>query len=128
MKSAFIRFLFVGFVGFVIDAGLVFVLTGAGISPVLARIPAITVAIFTTWILNRTLTFRVHAPRSRDELTRYFAVALSSAALNFALYAALIVIGVWPVAAVAVSTICLLFYSFLGYRRFAFRERPGRIY
>jgi len=124
LKSEFFRFVVVGCLGFVVDAGVVFVLSEAGVSAVLARIPALAAAIFTTWILNRTLTFRVNAPKSRGEVVRYIAVALSSAALNFLLYAALVVMmGVWPVIAVAVSTIALLFYSFFGYQRFAFGPR-----
>jgi putative flippase GtrA len=124
LKSEFFRFVVVGCLGFVLDAGVVFVLSEAGVSAVLARIPALAAAIFTTWILNRTLTFRVNAPKSRGEIVRYIAVALSSAALNFLLYAALVVMmGVWPVIAVAVSTIALLLYSFFGYQRFAFGPR-----
>ena len=118
---AFLRFLIVGAIGFVVDAGLVFLLTGAGFSAFLARVPALAAAILTTWLLNRTVTFRVAAPRSRAELTRYAMVALSSAALNYALYAGLVALGMWPVAAVALATICLLFYNFIGYRRYAFR-------
>lgn len=125
MKSQFFRFVFVGCVGFIIDAGVVFVLSEAGISPVLARIPSLAAAIFTTWTLNRTLTFRVKAPKSRDEVVRYAAVALSAAIMNFLLYTALVLIDVWPVIAVALSTIVLLFYSFFGYRKFAFRPRPN---
>ena len=93
----------------------------------LARIPALVAAIFTTWILNRTLTFRVNTPKSREEVSRYIAVALSSAVLNFLLYTVLVVIiGVRPVVAVAVSTIALLFYSFYGYRQFAFKTRIAK--
>ena len=126
MKSEFLRFVAVGCLGFVVDAGMVFVLFKAGMSPVLARIPALTAAIFTTWILNRTLTFRVNAPKSRIEVVRYIAVALSSAVLNFLLYTALVLMDVWPVIAVAASTIALLFYSFYGYRRFAFRPQVAK--
>lgn len=118
---AFLRFLVVGAIGFVVDAGLVFVLTAAGLSAFVARVPALAAAILATWLLNRTVTFRVAAPRSREELTRYTVVALSSAALNYALYAGLVALGMWPVAAVALATICLLFYNFIGYRRYAFR-------
>jgi len=126
LKSEFFRFVVVGCLGFVVDAGVVFVLYETGVSPVVARIPALAAAILTTWTLNRTLTFRVNAPKSRNEVLRYVAVALSAAALNFLLYTALVLMGVWPVAAVAASTIVLLFYSFFGYRRFAFRPRMAK--
>ena len=122
MRSEFLRFAVVGCLGFVVDAGLVLVLIKAGASPVLARIPALGAAVFTTWILNRALTFRVSTTRNRGEIVRYVIVALSSAALNFLIYTALVVrFELWPLTAVAISTIALLFYSFIGYRRFAFR-------
>lgn len=120
MNSTLLRFVLVGGVGFCVDAGLVYILTRSGLSPLLARVPALTAAIVTTWLLNRAYSFRVETPRSAAELTRYSVVALTSAALNFAIYAVLTFIGIGPVVAVALSTICLLFYSFHGYRRFAF--------
>lgn len=100
-----------------------FVLLETGVSPILARIPSLAAAIFTTWTLNRTLTFRVNAPKNKGEVVRYIAVALSAAVLNFLLYTVLVLMNVWPVTAVAVSTITLLFYSFFGYRQFAFKLR-----
>ena len=127
MKLEFFRFVVVGCLGFVVDSSIVFALSETGVSSVLARIPALVAAIFTTWILNRTLTFRVNTPKSREEVSRYIAVALSSAVLNFLLYTVLVVIiGVRPVVAVAVSTIALLFYSFYGYRQFAFKTRIAK--
>lgn len=120
MKWALVRFLLVGGIGFVVDAGLVYLLTSHGTPPVAARVPAISAAILTTWLLNRSFTFRVSARRSRAELARYIIVALSSAALNFGLYSVLTLLGVAPVAAVALATAALLLYSFVGYRRFAF--------
>jgi putative flippase GtrA len=96
-------------------------LTRAGVPALVARIPAITTAMIATWLLNRSLTFRISAPRSGGELARYVAVALCTAALNYALYSVLVLIGVPPVPAVAISTICLTFFSFMAYRLFAFR-------
>jgi putative flippase GtrA len=125
LKSQFLRFVFVGCLGFAVDAGVVLVLSTMGVSPVLARIPSLAAAILTTWLLNRTLTFRIDTPKSKDEVVRYVLVALSSATLNFLLYTLLVLLGIWPISAVAVSTIALMFYSFFFYRRFAFRLRPA---
>lgn len=122
-NGAFARFVLVGVAGFVVDAGIVVVLVAAGVSPFIARIPALSIAILTTWLLNRSISFRVRAPRSREELARYIAVALSSALLNYLLYSALVAVGLGPVLAIAVSTICLMFYSFIGYRHYAFKVR-----
>ena len=117
----YFRFLIVGSIGFVLDAGLLFLLIQFGFSPVLARIPAISTAVIVTWLLNRQLTFRVDAPKSHAEALRYIVVAAVSALLNFAVYTVLIIAGIWPVLAVAISSIALLFFSFHFYKRFAFK-------
>ncbi len=118
---AFVRFVVVGVLGFVVDGGGTWLLVRAGLPPLVARVPALASAIVVTWLLNRTLTFRVEAPKSRAELTRYAAVALSSAFFNFLLYGVLVSVGVPPFVAVALATIVLLLYSFVAYRRVVFR-------
>jgi putative flippase GtrA len=115
-----LRFVFVGIIGFVVDGGGTWMLVKFGVPPIAARVPALLSAIVVTWLLNRSLTFRVTKPRSRAELTRYVAVALSSAAMNFLLYSLLIFLGVHPLIAVAIATLVLLAYSFLAYRRLVF--------
>lgn len=121
MSQRFLRFVAVGAIGFVMDAGLTYLLTRYGVSPVLARAPAIAVAILTTWLLNRMLTFRIEEPGTIEELARYFAVAVLSGVLNFAVYSVLVLVGTSPVLAVAIATLLLMFFSFFGYKVFAFK-------
>lgn len=121
MTSKFVRFLFVGGIGFIVDAGGTLLLTQLGVSPILARVPSLLAAILVTWLFNRRLTFRVERPRSRAELMRYLTVAASSAGLNFLLYSAMVVVGIYPVVAVAVATVVLLLYSFFAYQHVVFR-------
>ena len=121
MKGEFVRFLFVGGLGFLVDACGTWLLVRAGLSPFAARVPAIATAIVVTWLLNRTLTFRVDAPRSSRELARYATIALSTALMNFILYSVLVLLGVHPVVAIACATIVLMLYSFFAYRHVAFR-------
>lgn len=121
MSKQFVRFVLVGCVGFCIDAGLTYALSSFGLSPLLARIPAIALAILATWLLNRLLTFEVEQPRSARELMRYFSVAILSAVLNYGVYTALVLAGVLPLLAVAIATLLLMCFSFFGYKLFAFR-------
>ncbi len=121
VRAPFVRFVVVGVIGFVVDGGGTWLLVRAGLPPLAARVPALASAIVVTWLLNRTLTFRVEAPKSQAELTRYAVVALSSALLNFLLYGALVTAGVTPFLAVALATVTLLLYSFFAYRRVVFR-------
>lgn len=115
------KFLAVGGIGFVIDAGLVYLLSQAGMSPITARIPSILAAILATWTLNRRLTFRVAQRPSAGELLRYASVALTSGVLNFGVYSLLVFNGVTPLLAVALATVALMAFSFFGYKLFAFR-------
>ena len=121
MSAEFIRFVIVGVIGFIVDGGGTWLLVHLGAPPVAARIGPLLLAIVVTWLLNRSLTFKVERPRSRAELLRYATVALSSAAMNFVLYSVLVLVGVHPLAAVTVATLVLLLYSFFAYRRMVFR-------
>ena len=123
MSKQSFRFVAVGGIGFVVDGGTTFALVSLGFSPVTSRIPALALAILTTWLLNRCLTFEVRRPRSTNELLRYFGVALSSAAMNFGAYTLLVLSGVKPGLAVAIATLLLMFFSFYGYKLFIFRMR-----
>jgi putative flippase GtrA len=121
LTAEFFRFVVVGVIGFIVDGGGTWLLVHLGVPPVAARVGPLLSAIVVTWLLNRRLTFKIERPKSRAELVRYATVALSSAAMNFALYSALVLLGVYPILAVAVATLVLLLYSFFAYRRMVFR-------
>lgn len=121
-----IRFLIAGGFGFVIDAGLTYLLiTKAGFSPFAARIPAILCAMGFTWAFNRTFTFEPSPHSLAKEGFRYWAVGVTSALLNYAIYSLLIhrLPMLQPVAAVVLSSMAATAYSFFGYSRFVFRHR-----
>lgn len=122
MIHKFVRFVVVGVAGFGVDAGLTVGLSKLGLSPILARIPALICAIFSTWYLNRIFTFNVEALPNRAELSRYFLVAITSAMLNFLLYSALVHQSIAPFFAVAIATLSLMILSFFAYKTFAFRS------
>lgn len=123
MNSQFLRFVCVGVAGFAVDAGTVFALSKMDVPPIVSRIPALVAAILTTWILNRRITFGLRESAEVTEVARYFSVAITSAILNFIIYSALVVVGTTPILAVAIATLVLMFFSFFGYRSFAFKIR-----
>ena len=47
-----------GAVGFLVDGGLLYLLVAQGMSPHLARLLSFSVALTTTWALNRAWTFQ----------------------------------------------------------------------
>jgi putative flippase GtrA len=53
-----LRFGIVGGIGFLVDAGLLHVVLGLGLGPYSGRVVSFLAAATTTWILNRSFTFR----------------------------------------------------------------------
>lgn len=119
--GAFLRFVLVGGLGFVIDAGLTQALVAMGLAPALARVPAIGCAMAFTWSANRVFTYRVRHERSAREALRYAAVAAAMAAINYLIYVALLQAGLVPLAAVTLATACQTLLSFRAYDRFVFK-------
>ena len=80
----FIRFALVGSAGFLIDAALLAALHhGIGLDPFTARLISISTSAFTTWRLNRSLTFGSSDRRQAVEGARYAAVAFLTAVFNY---------------------------------------------
>lgn len=123
--ARFLRFAFVGGIGFLIDAGLLAILHhGAGLDPFSSRLVSISASAFTTWRLNRSVTFGASHLSQTSEGLRYALVAAATAAFNYLVYALLIVIfpALWPIAAAVFATLAAMFFSYAGYSRFVF---PG---
>ncbi len=119
-----LRFAVVGGTGFVVDAGLLFILIrDFGFDPFTARLISIFFAVLTTWRLNRALTFGASASSQASEGLRYVSVAAATACLNYAVYC--LVLALWrdmpPVMAAVVATLTAMSFSYLGYSRFAFQ-------
>lgn len=122
--SRFMRFVLIGGIGFLVDAGMLVWLIEAGLSPFLARLGSISLAMLVTWRLNRAITFGESGDGQLREAGRYAIVAMGVAGLNYSLFAALLlaVPACPPVLATAISTLCCMLVSFTGYGRFAFRS------
>jgi putative flippase GtrA len=121
--SRFLRFALVGGAGFIVDAGLLVILHDAlGLDPFSARLVAICVATFTTWRLNRGLTFGASKRSQAHEGMRYATVAALAAGLNYLVYAAALII--WrelpPIVALIMGTAVAMGFSYAGYSRFVF--------
>ncbi len=117
-------FLVSGGLAFLTDAGVLWVLTALGISPFVARLGAILQAMVVAWIAHRTLTFRVEAPPSLGEFMRYAAVAWTTAALNYGIFALILLLlpAVTPLAAMLASSVAAMAFSYVGMRFAAFRR------
>jgi putative flippase GtrA len=119
-------FLFSGGSAFVVDAaintGLIHL---AGLNPFVSRLISIGCAMVWAWLMHRRVTFAVAAPPSLGEFARFAAVAGSANALNYAVYAGILLAwpAVPPLAAMIVSTAIATAASYLGFRFGVFRRQ-----
>lgn len=118
----FTRFLLVGGLGFLIDAGVTQTFIHLGASPLWSRVPAIVAAMAFTWQCNRPWTYRVAQKAGWHEAGRYLGVACAVALINYGLYSFLVLAGFPAFISIAMATALQTVIGFLGYRRFAFRD------
>jgi putative flippase GtrA len=122
--ARFFRFALVGGIGFLIDAGLLaFLHHGAGLDPFTSRLISIGASAFTTWRLNRSLTFGASDRSQAREGFRYALVAAATAGFNYLVYAALLLAfsSLPPIAAAIAATLAAMFFSYAGYSRLVFQ-------
>lgn len=119
-------FAVVGVAGFLLDAGVTTGLAGLGWPPRAARLPGLGLAIVFTWLANGRFAFSDRRAGGIAELLRYASVALAVAALNYAIYAVLVVPLGSIVLAIVVATGVSMFASFAGYRALVFTAGRAR--
>ena len=96
-----------------------------GLSPLAARLIAISGAMVAGWLAHRRLTFSLRTPPTLRELTHYSATAWTVAAINYAAFATVIFMspGTHPLAAFIFSSILATFFAYIGMRYGVFRGR-----
>ncbi len=123
----FLRFAGVGVAGFVVDAGVLQALISlAHWGPIEARTVAIPVAVFATWLLNRTVTFpESNGGPALRSLLRYAAVSAAGASVNFIVYTVLVfasrTMAALPVIPLGIASIVALTVNYLGSKHLVFR-------
>lgn len=125
----FLLFCLGGFVGFVIDAGVLQILvSGFAQDRFSARLISFLCAATATWVFNRNYTFR--GPRRHSllgEWTRYVFAMSGGFACNFAAYSALVIAfnidKQWLALAVAVGSIAGLGVNFAASRYWIYRAK-----
>jgi len=127
--SAF-GFVVVGGIGFVVDACLMMVFYKyAGLPLYLSRVLSFLVAVFVTWLLNRSFVFITTATartpvRAKREYAGYLAVQTAGALLNLAIFSALIacfpVLHAYPVVALMAGSGTAMVFNYLSLRRWVY--------
>jgi putative flippase GtrA len=119
-------FIISGLLAFAVDAAVLAAgVVLLGLDPRLARPVAIAAAMVVAWLAHRRLTFAVANPPTASEFVRYAAAAWMAAALNYAVFAALLSIrpDLPTAAALLASTGVATFLSYASMRWVVFRDR-----
>ncbi len=127
IDPAFIRFGMVGAAGFSIDALVLHAMVGLfGFNPFSGRLVSFSVAVLTTWLLNRSFTFRHqkrHGPIRQAVL--YATVQGAGGLANFGAYSAAIAVfpplGHMLLIPLAIGSAVGLCLTFIGSKHLAFR-------
>ena len=81
----------VGLAGFLVDSGVLYLLKGT-LGLYLGRLVSFACAVFTTWFLNRHMTFRQRRSgmSPSQEFRRYFLMMVGGGLVNYCVYALLV--------------------------------------
>ncbi len=123
-----IRFGVSGVAGFIVDAGLIAILTQAlRIGPIIAQAIGFTAAVTVTWLINRHWTFAEYASdKWLHEWARYVAANSIGAAVNNGVYIMLVLTVAFfsetPVFAVAAGSVAGMLLNYISSKVIAFRK------
>ena len=115
-----------GLLATAVDAAMLEVLTrGAGLDPFSARLLAIVAAMVAAFFAHRRLTFAMTTPPTLAEFTRFLAVAWSASAVNYGLYALVLLARpeTPPLLALVAATAVSMAVSYIGMRFGVFARR-----
>lgn len=118
-------FIISGLIAFSTDAGVLWLLTRfAGLDPYSARAIAILTAMVVAYFAHRRLTFCVTHPPSAVEFAKFASVASTANAINYAIYAGLLLLvpGCTPLQALLAASIVAMAVSYLGFRFGVFKK------
>jgi putative flippase GtrA len=135
LDGHFMRFCCVGGLGFVIDFTVLKTVVHLGLNPFGGRWVSFSVAVVSTWTLNRAWTFKAHTGPDAvcgpaalaKEFAGYLAVQSVGFSANFSVYAAMIVgipaLNGRLLPAVVCGTAVGLVINYLGAKHLVFRRR-----
>ncbi|WP_320035949.1 GtrA family protein [Halarcobacter sp.] len=114
----FIKFGIVGSIGFCIDAIILLLCVNIfEIEVYIARVLSFSLAVFTTWLLNRVFTFQKSKYGKKREYFYYFTIQSIGAILNYIIFIMLVKNNIffeqYLVFALAVASFIAMFFNFI---------------
>jgi putative flippase GtrA len=131
MRNQVLRFALVGTVGFLADAGVLWLALHLGLGYFAGRAASFLCAVWVTWQLNRRFTFVAHQSGSAwREWWRYLVAMSAGGGVNYAAYCAVVLAmphaSFVPFLGVAAGSLAGLAVNFASARWWVFRHRPQR--
>jgi putative flippase GtrA len=128
MRRQVIRFVIAGVVGFVVDAGILYLALAAGLGYFAGRAVSFLCAVWATWQINRRYTFTSgHRESAWVEWWRYLAAMSVGGVVNYGAYSATVLalkrLPFLPLLAVAVGSLAGMAVNFASAKLWVFRER-----
>ena len=129
-----LRFGIVGGIGFLVDAGLLHLMLKLGLGYYGGRLVSFLAAVTTTWILNRSFTFRRESPPEENprghpagEWLTYLGLMVIGGVVNYGTYAAAIELSEpvrrYPVLGVALGSIAGMAINFWTSKTLVFERK-----
>lgn len=132
IRSRFLRFAFIGTLGFLVnEAALWGALKALALGPYAGGVFSFLIAATFTWLGNRILTFRAHAATTAYSMLREWLMFLAANGIgflvNYAVYASLVTFAPKPLnnpfVALAFGTLAGLTLNFVLSSKLVFRSR-----
>ena len=124
-RRLFPKFVFVGTVGFLVDAVFLQTLFLLGYGPFLSRACSVVIAMTATWYLNRTMVFQTSSAKGPEYL-RHLAAQSVGMVVNIIVYSGLLlglpVLQGMPVVALVGGSLAAMVFNFLAAKFWTFRR------
>lgn len=106
-----------------VDLAVLAALGWLGVPPLAGRFVSIACAMVVSWAINRRVTFAVAAPPTWREFAAFAGVSWFAQAVNYAVFAAILVLRPVTEPALAVIAACVvsMFIAYAGFRFGVFR-------
>jgi putative flippase GtrA len=128
MRQQVLRFVIAGVVGFLVDAGILYLALAVGLGYFAGRAVSFLCAVWATWQINRRYTFT--SDRSQSvwvEWWRYLAAMAVGGVVNYCAYSAMVLtlrgLPFLPVVAVAVGSLAGMVVNFATAKLWVFKQR-----
>ncbi|PMS36931.1 putative flippase GtrA [Trinickia symbiotica] len=127
MRRELTRFAVAGTLGFIVDAGVLYIALWAGLGYYAGRAVSFLCAVWTTWQFNRRFTFTPSKSQSLlAEWGRYLVAMSAGGCANYASYSAVVTLlkpTSWlPLFAIAVGSIVGLMLNFVSAKWWVFKK------